>query len=209
MKQIARVMECSEGTVKSRLNYGRKAHQGPGSGAGEEGNQALLRTPLSHSCTGCCASRRCLQWCRRQLAGRLWRAGMAAAGEGWGPEQLLGQLPGAERVSGGSAVFRSGRAMGAAEAGKAASGALGRAGAGESSCCGSWKKPGLRRLGKAVSVKVGSGGSGGLHRGWRSRGLAQESISITARRQQTTSRMEEEPGSGRKREAKKHLKKPS
>ncbi len=36
VKQIARVMECSEGTVKSRLNYGRKAikAQVSGSGAG-------------------------------------------------------------------------------------------------------------------------------------------------------------------------------
>lgn len=82
--QIARLMECSEGTIKSRLNYGRKSIKAQGAGVGEKGHQALLHAsgtvPLLDvppADTGC----GCAEGCGSGgIAGR--GAGAAAAGAG-------------------------------------------------------------------------------------------------------------------------------
>ena len=183
VKQIARVMECSEEDGEEPPKLWKKGHQGPGPGAGEEGNQALLRTLYPIPCTGCCASRHfptvvpagswpegCGGWNGRGLGrrgperlpeelGRLLAEPHPAARF---PERAVTerlrperQLPGPlDKLRAGKAAAAAGKA-GAAVAGKAAVAAAGKAGA--------------AAAGKAISVKaaaivaaacIGAGGVG-------------------------------------------------
>ncbi len=161
VKQIARVMECSEGTVKSRLNYGRKAIKAQ-----------VLELEKKGTKLYCVPFIPFLYWLLRQQAfstvvpaavGRTAvAAGMAAAGKAGAGAATGGAVSGsgagaasgsgAGTVSGGSMVSGAG-GYGAAEAGKAASGALGRAGAGKAAAA-AVGKAGAAAAGKAVSVKV-------------------------------------------------------
>ena len=198
VKQIARVMECSEGTVKSRLNYGRKAIKAQ-----------VLELEKKGTKLYCVPFIPFLYWLLRQQAfstvvpaavgRRAVAAGMAAAGKAGAGAATGGAVSGsgagaasgsgAGTVSGGSMVSGAG-GYGAAEAGKAASGALGRAGAGKAAAA-AVGKAGAAAAGKAVSVKVAAAvaaaciGAGGVGVG--------AGVYIHNRQEAaTTSRMEEE-----------------
>lgn len=84
VKQIARVMECSEGTVKSRLNYGRKARYW----SWRRKEPSSTAYPLFRSSTGCSVSRYCLRRCPELLAKRLWQPEWRRPGR---QEQLPGE----------------------------------------------------------------------------------------------------------------------
>ena len=198
VKQIARVMECSEGTVKSRLNYGRKTIKAQ-----------VLELEKKGTKLYCVPFIPFLYWLLRQQAfstvvpaavgRRAVAAGMAAAGKAGAGAATGGAVSGsgagaasgsgAGTVSGGSMVSGAG-GYGAAEAGKAASGALGRAGAGKAAAA-AVGKAGAAAAGKAVSVKVAAAvaaaciGAGGVGVG--------AGVYIHNRQEAaTTSRMEEE-----------------
>ncbi len=119
VKQIARVMECSEGTVKSRLNYGRKAIKAQ-----------VLELEKKGTKLYCVPFIPFLYWLLRQQAfstvvpaavGRTAvAAGMAAAGKAGAGAASGGVASGSGAVAGKAAVAAAGKA-GAAAAGKAIS----------------------------------------------------------------------------------------
>ena len=119
VKQIARVMECSEGTVKSRLNYGRKAIKAQ-----------VLELEKKGTKLYCVPFIPFLYWLLRQQAfstvvpaavgRRAVAAGMAAAGKAGAGAASGGVASGSGAVAGKAAVAAAGKA-GAAAAGKAIS----------------------------------------------------------------------------------------
>ena len=119
VKQIARVMECSEGTVKSRLNYGRKTIKAQ-----------VLELEKKGTKLYCVPFIPFLYWLLRQQAfstvvpaavgRRAVAAGMAAAGKAGAGAASGGVASGSGAVAGKAAVAAAGKA-GAAAAGKAIS----------------------------------------------------------------------------------------
>ena len=119
VKQIARVMECSEGTVKSRLNYGRKAIKAQ-----------VLELEKKGTKLYCVPFIPFLYWLLRQQAfstvvpaavgRRAVAAGMVAAGKAGAGAASGGVASGSGAVAGKAAVAAAGKA-GAAAAGKAIS----------------------------------------------------------------------------------------
>ena len=161
--RIARIMECSEGTVKSRLNYGRKSIKEQVLALEKKGTK-LYCMPLVPF----------LYWMFRQQvlsavvpgavgAAVVQTAGAGAVGAG------MAKAVGAGNVVGGTGGASAGTASaGAASAGTASAGA---ASAG-TAAAGAAGKAGLTILGKAIGAKgvaivaaacVGVGSAGGAY----------------------------------------------
>ena len=145
VKQIARVMECSEGTVKSRLNYGRKAIKAQ-----------VLELEKKGTKLYCVPFIPFLYWLFRQqvlstvVPGAVGKAavaaGVAAAGKAGAAS---GGAAGAASGSGAGAV--SGSGAGSSVASGAGSVSAGSSAAAAAAAAG---KVGAAAAGKAISVKV-------------------------------------------------------
>ena len=143
VKQIARVMECSEGTVKSRLNYGRKAIKAQ-----------VLELEKKGTKLYCVPFIPFLYWLFRQqvlstvVPGAVGKAavaaGVAAAGKAGAASG------GAGAVSGSGAGVSAASGTGSVSAGSSA--AAGKAGA--TAAAAAAGKAGAAAAGKAISVKV-------------------------------------------------------
>ena len=177
VKQIARVMECSEGTVKSRLNYGRKAIKAQVLELEKKGTKLycvpfipflywLLRQQAFSTVVPAAVG-------RRAVAAGMAAAGKAGAGAASGAGGYGAASGGAGAASGGAASgggMASGAASGgaasgaggygAAEAGKAAIGALGQAGAGKAAAVAAGKA-GAAVAGKASVAAAAAAGKAG------------------------------------------------
>lgn len=160
VKQIARVMECSEGTVKSRLNYGRKAIKAQ-----------VLELEKKGTKLYCVPFIPFLYWLFRQqvlstvVPGAVGKAavaaGVAAAGKAGAASG------GAGAVSGSGAGVSAASGTGSVSAGSSA--AAGKAGA--TAAAAAAGKAGAAAAGKAISVKVAAAvaaaciGAGGVGAG--------------------------------------------
>lgn len=160
VKQIARVMECSEGTVKSRLNYGRKAIKAQ-----------VLELEKKGTKLYCVPFIPFLYWLFRQQAlstvvpGAVGKAavaaGMAAAGKAGAASG------GAGAVSGSGAGVSAASGTGSVSAGSSA--AAGKVGA--TAAAAAAGKAGVAAAGKTISVKVAAAvaaaciGAGGVGAG--------------------------------------------
>ena len=143
VKQIARVMECSEGTVKSRLNYGRKAIKAQ-----------VLELEKKGTKLYCVPFIPFLYWLFRQqvlstvVPGAVGKAavaaGVAAAGKAGAASG------GAGAISGSGAGVSAASGTGSVSAGSSA--AAGKAGA--TAAAAAAGKAGAAAAGKAISVKV-------------------------------------------------------
>ena len=158
VKQIARVMECSEGTVKSRLNYGRKAIKAQ-----------VLELEKKGTKLYCVPFIPFLYWLFRQqvlstvVPGAVGKAavaaGMAAAGKAGAAS---GGAAGAASGSGVgvSVVSEATAGAGSAVAGAGVSGSVSGLGtatagkAGATAAAAAAGKAGAAAAGKAISVKV-------------------------------------------------------
>ncbi len=145
VKQIARVMECSEGTVKSRLNYGRKAIKAQ-----------VLELEKKGTKLYCVPFIPFLYWLFRQqvlstvVPGAVGKAAVAAgvaaagkAGAASGGAAGAASGSGAGTVSGSGAGSSVASGAGSVSAGSSAAAAAAAAG-----------KVGAAAAGKAISVKV-------------------------------------------------------
>ena len=171
--QIARLMECSEGTIKSRLNYGRKSIKAQVLALEKKGTK-LYCMPLVPF----------LYWMFRQQilaaaapkavgAAVLQAAGAGAAAAGAGNAAGISAGTGAG-TAGGTAAAGTG-AAGTTAAGAGTAGTTAAAGAGTATVAtGAAGKAGLAFLGKAIGVKgvaivaaacvgVGAGTAGGVY----------------------------------------------
>ena len=160
VKQIARVMECSEGTVKSRLNYGRKAIKAQ-----------VLELEKKGTKLYCVPFIPFLYWLFRQqvlstvVPGAVGKAavaaGVAAAGKAGAASG------GAGAISGSGAGVSAASGTGSVSAGSSA--AAGKAGA--TAAAAAAGKAGAAAAGKAISVKVAAAvaaaciGAGGVGAG--------------------------------------------
>ena len=160
VKQIARVMECSEGTVKSRLNYGRKAIKAQ-----------VLELEKKGTKLYCVPFIPFLYWLFRQqvlstvVPGAVGKAavaaGVAAAGKAGAASG------GAGAVSGSGAGVSAASGTGSVSAGSSA--AAGKAGA--TAAAAAAGKAGVAAAGKTISVKVAAAvaaaciGAGGVGAG--------------------------------------------
>ena len=181
VKQIARVMECSEGTVKSRLNYGRKAIKAQVLELEKKGTKLycvpfipflywLLRQQAFSTVVPAAVG-------RRAVAAGMAAAGKAGAGAASGAGGYGAASGGAGAASGGAASgggMASGAASGGAASGAGgygaavAAGKAGAAVAGKAAVAAAGKA-GAAAAGKAISVKaaaivaaacIGAGGAG-------------------------------------------------
>ena len=143
VKQIARVMECSEGTVKSRLNYGRKAIKAQ-----------VLELEKKGTKLYCVPFIPFLYWLFRQqvlstaVPGAVGKAavaaGVAAAGKAGAASG------GAGAISGSGAGVSAASGTGSVSAGSSA--AAGKVGA--TAAAAAAGKAGVAAAGKTISVKV-------------------------------------------------------
>ncbi len=169
--QIARMMECSEGTVKSRLNYGRKAIKEQVLALEKKGTK-LYCMPLVPF----------LYWMFRQqvlaavvpgaVGSAVVAGGAAGAGNAAGVGAAGAGAAGAGNAAGAGAAG-AGNAAGAGAAGAGNAAGAGMAGAGGAGTAAAGKA-GLAVLGKAMGVKgiaivaaacvgVGAGAAGGVY----------------------------------------------
>ena len=175
--QIARMMECSEGTVKSRLNYGRKAIKEQVLALEKKGTK-LYCMPLVPF----------LYWMFRQqvlavvvpgavgsvvVAGGAAGAGNAAGAGAAGAGNAAGAGAAGAGNAAGVGAAGAGSAAGAGAVGAGNAAGVGMAGAGGAGTAAAGKA-GLAVLGKAMGVKgiaivaaacvgVGAGAAGGVY----------------------------------------------